>query len=604
MSWQQLHYLSFSRFIICFNKGMETQHNVRRWNSEKLSSSTKPGLTLTVGFVILMMSAPLHRSFAADENAATTTSAPAQEVVAPAGKKSVTFDINEYRVRGNSLLDKIQIELVLYPFLGKGKTIHDIEDARQALESRYREAGYPTVLVNIPEQSVDNGLVYLYVTEAKIDSLQVTGSNYFSLQRIRQEMPSLKQGHVLYLPAFQEQLALANSRTPDRMLTPVLKRGRLPGTVNIELKVSDKSPLHGSVDVNNQHSASTSKLRANATIRYDNLWQKEHSFTLQYQTAPQKPQEVKVVSGIYLARPTGSRNIYVFSAIHSNSDVATVANSTVVGNGNILGVSSIMPLAADARSSHSVKLDVSYKDLKEETLTGTSSNSQPIKYYSLAGQYSGSLRAESSTIAFNAGFTMGIQALNEKQIDNCSGYALEQFECRRHGATPNFFHLNVGVDYSKSLPDAFVLNARLNGQIADTPMISNEQIGAGGATSVRGYNESERFGDNGLVGSLELQSPSITPLLPEKARDTLNDFHYLLFFDRAWLRTLFPLGGSEDRWQLYSAGAGLRLQAWHNLYAELDWAHAYRDSQSPLETSAPDVRAGENRVHFKVQYAF
>lgn len=526
-----------------------------------------------------------------------------RESVNSTDQRPLTFNINEYRVRGNSLLDKLQIELVLYSFLGKGKTIHDIEAARQALESRYRQAGYPTVLVNIPEQSIDNGVVYLYVTEAKIGSLQITGSDYFSLQRIRQEMPSLKEGHVLYLPAFQEQLALANARTPDRMLTPVLKRGRLPGTVEVELKVSDKSPLHGSLDVNNRHSATTSTLRAGATIRYDNLWQKEHSFTLQYQTAPQKPQEVKVLSGIYLARPTASRNLYVFSAIHSNSDVATVASSTVVGNGNILGISTIMPLASDVKSSHSVKLDVSYKDLTEDVVTGGVLTSQsPLKYYSLAGQYSGSLRSEKSSLQFNLGFTMGVQALNEKLLD-CPD-AKDQFQCRRDGARPNFFHLNTGADYSKTLPEEFVFNARLSGQLSDTPMISNEQIGAGGATTVRGYNESQRFGDDGAVGSLELQSPSIAQLLPEKSRERLNEFYYLLFIDRAWLRTRNSGAGSEERWQLFSAGLGLRLQAWHSLYAELDWAHAYRDSQSALETSTPDVRAGENRVHFKLGYAF
>src|SRR5208282_8782 len=48
---------------------------------------------------------------------------------------------------------------------------------------------------------------------------------------------------------------------------------------------------------------------------------------------------------------------------------------------------------------------------------------------------------------------------------------------------------------------------RANGQIASEPLISNEQFGAGGVNSVRGYHEGEVFGDDGWRVSLEQQTP-------------------------------------------------------------------------------------------------
>jgi hemolysin activation/secretion protein len=51
---------------------------------------------------------------------------------------------------------------------------------------------------------------------------------------------------------------------------------------------------------------------------------------------------------------------------------------------------------------------------------------------------------------------------------------------------------------------------RADGQWASEPLISNEQFGAGGVNSVRGYREGEVFGDTGWHLSLEQQTPPHT----------------------------------------------------------------------------------------------
>jgi hemolysin activation/secretion protein len=55
----------------------------------------------------------------------------------------------------------------------------------------------------------------------------------------------------------------------------------------------------------------------------------------------------------------------------------------------------------------------------------------------------------------------------------------------------------------------WVLSARANGQWANEPLISNEEFGAGGVNSVRGYHEGEVFGDTGWHLSLEQQTPPV-----------------------------------------------------------------------------------------------
>ncbi|MGH8500546.1 MAG: POTRA domain-containing protein, partial [Methylococcales bacterium] len=113
------------------------------------------------------------------------------------------FDIWEYRVKGNHLLQQTVVERSVYPFLGEGKSIDEVDKARQSLEAAYRSFGFPTVLVDIPEQNVLKGVVYLNVTEGQVDRLKITGSKYHSLKRIREQVPSIREGSVPQLASFQ-----------------------------------------------------------------------------------------------------------------------------------------------------------------------------------------------------------------------------------------------------------------------------------------------------------------------------------------------------------------------------------------------------------------
>src|SRR5271156_5408012 len=58
-----------------------------------------------------------------------------------------SFDLNEIRVDGSSVLPPEQVEEVVYPFLGPGMTAKDVEAARAALQDAYKDAGYVTVSV-------------------------------------------------------------------------------------------------------------------------------------------------------------------------------------------------------------------------------------------------------------------------------------------------------------------------------------------------------------------------------------------------------------------------------------------------------------------------
>ena len=83
----------------------------------------------------------------------------ADAAVADTAQSEFRFDVMEYVVRGNTVLGAADIQTALMPFAGYDKTVPDVDAARAALEQVYRERGYATVVVEVPQQDVSSGLV-------------------------------------------------------------------------------------------------------------------------------------------------------------------------------------------------------------------------------------------------------------------------------------------------------------------------------------------------------------------------------------------------------------------------------------------------------------
>jgi len=293
------------------------------------------------------------------------------------------FDVFEYRVDGVSLLPAQTVEQAVYPHLGEQKSLADVEKARAALEKAYHGAGYLTVLVTIPQQRVNEGVVQLAVTEAPVDRLRVVESRFYSPDDIKAQVPSLAEGQVPNFQDMQSELVALN-RSADRRVTPVLRPGKTPGTVEVDLKVQDELPLHGSVDLNDRYSQDTSRTRLGASLRYDNLWGRQHSLGLSLQTVPGSPNESQVVSLNY-TWPQSDGSFLAFYGVKSDSDVAAVGTLNVLGRGTIVGARYIRPLPGSDSFFHSATFGVDHKDFQQSVnLIGSGGFNTPITYLGVA----------------------------------------------------------------------------------------------------------------------------------------------------------------------------------------------------------------------------
>jgi hypothetical protein len=101
---------------------------------------------------------------------------------------------------------------------------------------------------------------------------------------------------------FQGELDIAN-RNRDRQIYPTIGPGPEPGTSALTLRVKDRLPLHGRLEVNNQSTPGTPDWRINSSLSYANLWQREHQVGLSYGFTPEAFKSDGLVSDRLFNRP-------------------------------------------------------------------------------------------------------------------------------------------------------------------------------------------------------------------------------------------------------------------------------------------------------------
>lgn len=473
--------------------------------------------------------------------------------------------IAEYRVVGAQLLKEEEIGEAVYPFLGPGRTDADVTAAAGALEKVYKEKGYQTVSVSVPQQAGRGGVIFLQVTEAKVGRLRVKGSRYFSLAEIKKKAPSLAEGKV---PNFNDVTRdiVALNQWPDRRITPELRAGVEPGTVDVDLNVKDSLPLHGSVELNNRYSPNTANLRVNGSVSYNNLWQKGHAAGVSFQVAPEEPSNSKVFSAYYQARiPELDWLSVMVLGTKQDSNVSTLGGSAVAGRGEILGLRALVSLPAGKNFFQSVSFGLDHKHFDQDVTLApdVAPITAPITYYPLSLNYNGTWIGKNpetkkgSITEFSAGLTFHIRGL---------GSSPAEFENSRFKADGSFASLRGDLAHTHDLPGGFQAYGKLQGQISSQPLVSSEQFSAGGLGTARGYLEGEVAGDNAIFGSMELRSPSLLGWLGEKA----GEWRLYAFADAGHLSILEALPSQQSNFDLVSMGGGTRFELWNHLNGSLD----------------------------------
>lgn len=496
-------------------------------------------------------------------------------VPAPVAAPPAHFFVRAIQVVGNKLLTPADVERIVYPFMGPDRTADDIEHARAALQKAFEDKGYPTVSVYIPEQTVDSGIIKLQVQPQTVGQVQVAGGKRTSKDWVLSRAPSIAPGSTPNFHDFQRDIVALN-QSGDRKVTPDVKAGAAPGTVDVTLNVEDHSPLHGSLELNNYNSPSTTDLRVAGTLRYDDMWGRGDSLSVSGQVAPRRIDDGWVVSANYLAHIGKLQALGYF--VHSDSDIGVVGGTTVVGKGDMAGVRLIMPLSQREGFYQSLTAGIDYKNFQENVLLGADRSTAPIEYFPVTVGWRADWTGNKIKSFLSANLVFGVRGLGDDLVS---------FSNKRYGASPDFFYFKGEGAATVDTWKGFQVYGHFTGQYSDSPLVSNEEFSLGGADTVRGYDESENLGDYGFAYQFEVRTPKLFPDLSH-----LGDLRFLAFVDSGYWGIHRPLIGQDASGWLASAGGGVRLKLFNFWNGSVDVG-------VPLRTG-PDTRSGDVFGRFRI----
>lgn len=518
--------------------------------------------------------------------------------VSPAAGQSAAgpvFTVKSVRIEGNTLLPEADLQRLLDRLVGDERSLADLRQGAAAVQAAYRDAGYGGVLAYVPQQVPAAGEVTIRVLEGKLAAVRIKGEpRFFRADNVRASLPNLKDGQTPLVRAIDRDIQLANEN-PAKELRVTLLAGSKPGDIDGEIEVVEENPLRWLGSLENTGDLQTGSHRLGIGVQHANLFGVDHVGTAQFQTAIENPDQVQLYSLGYRLPLYGQAAaldaFYAYSSVDSGTTATTAGPMSFAGRGQVFGLRANRYLERIGEYDHRLVLGVDWREYDNDCSLGSlgaaacGPASADIRIMPLSLAYVGQAQSEHSFWGFSA-------ALHH----NLGGSSQAEFDAARHGAERAYQIARFSAFGEFVLTPGFSLNARLTAQYSPHALVPGEQLGLGGATSVRGYRERELAGDSGYFASLEAVGPDVAALFGTADNVRLRP---LVFVDHGSVSNHQdkPCRGVDERsCSLSSVGAGLRFDVGKNATFRFDVGRALADGAVRL--------AGSYRGHFALRIAF
>ncbi|CDG84202.1 ShlB/FhaC/HecB family hemolysin secretion/activation protein [Janthinobacterium agaricidamnosum] len=495
------------------------------------------------------------------------------------------FDIERFDVKGNTLLAPQLLTMLLAPFTGKRRNFGDIQHAVEALENAYRERGYTVVQVTLPEQELERGVVQLNVVETAIGRIAVSGNQHADDANVLRALPSLREGASPNLPALAKSLKLANEN-PARKIEVKLAGSEVEGQLDASVSVADENPWKTMLNLDNTGNQQTGKTHAGVVLQNANLWGRDHIASLQYTTSLEKPDKVSIYGlGYHVPLYALGDSLDLFAS-YSNVDSGTVTagifDLAVSGRGTMAGLRYNQNFAKTESYEPKLVYGIDYKAYQNSVQLFGFELGGDVTVHPLSVAYIGAWTRDNGEASLALTLSRNIPGgRHGTQAD---------FDLARVGAKAGYSTARVSANWGQVWAGDWQARGIFNAQYTPDALVPGEQFGAGGAASVRGFDERAVSADSGASLNLELYTPNWC------GKTAAYQCRALAFYDSAWLSRNHTLPGESQGNAIGSFGIGSRVLLSRYANLQVDYAHVL----NPGDTG----RNNANRLHVRLALSY
>ncbi|CAO3424942.1 ShlB/FhaC/HecB family hemolysin secretion/activation protein [Azospirillum doebereinerae] len=495
------------------------------------------------------------------------------------------------------LLDTPGFQSLMAPYLGQPVTLDRLNEISRQTVIYFREHDHPLVDVVVPEQDISTGTVQIVALEFTAGTVQTEGNRWFSDGLLLDGVTTRPGDHILASRLLDDINWL--NRNPFRRTDLVYQRSETPGRSDIVLRTADRFPLRVNGGFENTGSPSTERGRGFAGFNWGNAFWLDHQLSYQFTASPDfwrhrlngvpdKPHSASH-SGSYVAPLPWRHTLTLFGA-YSESLPIVADGFHQLGRSAQASARYGVPLPTLAGVAQELQAGFDWKRTNNNLEFGGSrvSNTSADVAQWMAG-YSGSRPDSWGATAVNATLFASPGGFNDKNTTAA-------LQTQRAGTNARYDYGRIGLDRLTTLPESTSWLLRVQAQMASGALPASEQLGFGGATSVRGYDERVINGDQGILVTNELRTPEFSLAKALGERDLDDKLQILGFWDYGIANNRNP--GTGERKVAYVSGVGLGFRYSVAAYLSLRFDYGWALIKAPEETG------GRSRPHFGLTLAF
>lgn len=457
--------------------------------------------------------------------------------------------------RNPDFLRKLQDE-----YIGKPLTQRVIWNLKNDIADYYRSKNQPLVVVSIPRQDVDNGVLQVVVEESKLGKVSVQGNCYFP-SRWFGEVIRTNPGDPIDAQTVLEDVAWLNLN-PFRRTDAIFKPGDKPGLTDIELVTIDRWPYRVYAGGDNTGTIATNRNRLFFGFNFGKSVLKDGQISYQFTCAPNWNLFYSHTASARLPLPW--RHVWVLWGGY-----ASVKPSTGITHMKNRGIS--WQVDTRYRFPFFSSIDVMQTFVVGYDFKETNNN---ILYDGVK-----IFKANADINQFMFGYEFGFKnrgsrvSLTAEMYVNPGGitYANKSrfYDQLRAGAKDKYVYFKLAHSYAKRFTGGW-FTYDMTGQVSSANLLPSEQFTMTGYNAVRGYEERILNLDNAFILNVAYETPHWSLARAFGWCKNYDEFYFLAFFDCGLGGNHHPMGESRFK-SLSSIGPGVRWQFDRYFTARFDY---------------------------------
>lgn len=494
------------------------------------------------------------------------------------------------RVKGVEIIDlnipgdTEKLKKKLLPlFMNKPLSMKKISEIKRAIVEYYRSVDHPVLYVSVPEQDVTEGVLMLYILEAKIGKVGVDGNKWFSSEKLR-EYVRLQEDQDIDSSYLTQDLYWIN-RNPFRDASVVLKPGELEGTTDVEFWVKDRLPLRFYAGIENTGFKETGRGRLFGGVQWGNAFGADQILSYQY-TSSTDFGKFHAHTGHWTIPVHRFRQVLEFFGGYSKVEPDMPIGFGSTGRSWQVSGRYTIPLVPTRKYIHEVKTGVDWKRTNNNIFFALAPIvANTVQITQLMGGYNGTYNAGFNKTSFDVELYWSPGDLFAHQSNS-------DYQQLRPFAKSAYAYIRGHAFTILQLDKSFSWSLNTQFQAATTNLLPTEQFGIGGYSTVRGYEEREVNVDNAFLASSEIRTPPFSVLKIFRENTKVQDvFQFLVFLDYGVGSFHQTIPGQNKTEYLLGVGPGARYNIDVNLSfrADLGWK---------LHKTQANPNAPAKRFHF------